>query len=87
MDMVDGDDLLRPRLVLVAAAMTLYLLGILTGLSVGVWVRYDQVRRLNEEVWWARKRVDQIDEAFDHEIGLKDRWRAMAHRLWAKATS
>jgi hypothetical protein len=50
--------------------------GFTVGLAVAMWIRWDQVQTLKEELDWARRRADSAEHIYDRN----QRWRGIYNR-------
>lgn len=53
--------------------MIAFLAGFAIGLSLAMWIRWDQVLTLKEELRWARRRVDSVEHVYERNR----RWRGI----------
>jgi hypothetical protein len=56
--------------------VTAFLAGFAIGLALAMWIRWDQVQTLKDELFWARRRADSVDHVYDRN----QRWRGIYHR-------
>jgi len=56
--------------------VTVFLAGLAIGLSLAMWIRWDQVTALKEELSWARRRVDSVEHVYDRNR----RWQGIYRR-------
>jgi hypothetical protein len=53
--------------------IAVFLAGLVVGLSLAMWIRWDQTQTLKEELFWARRRAASVEHVYERNR----RWRGI----------